>query len=170
MRGLNLPKKQVYLGPASLIRRLIAFVLDLLIIDVVVASPFKNKLSSALPRASSISELQNIVQGSQVLIAQISLIILAISVLSLLYFSFMQMILGQTVGMMVLNIYVVKQEKKQILKPGIWQCIIRNMFVIPFFPFFVLWLTEPLFLLFSRERRRLLEVISGTMTVEEMTG
>jgi len=169
MKGLNLPKRDVYLGPASLIRRILAFVLDLLVIDVVIAGPFKGKLSSILPEAASFSDVQNVMQSSQLLIAQVSSIIFAISVLSLLYFSVMQTMLSQTVGMMILNIFVIKQDKK-IAPPTLWQSIIRNIFVFPFFPFFVLWITEPLFLIFSRSKMRMLEVLSKTVTVEEIAG
>ncbi|MBN1156451.1 RDD family protein [Candidatus Woesearchaeota archaeon] len=168
MKGLNLPKKRIYLGPASLIRRILAFVLDLFVIDIVIAGFFKGKISLMLPEAAGFSEVQTIMQSSQALIAQLSSIILAISLISLLYFSVMQAVLSQTVGMMVLNIYVMQQGKK-IAAPTFWQGIIRNIFVFPFFPFFVLWLTEPLFLIFSRSRMRMLEVLSKTVTVEEIS-
>lgn len=168
MRGLNLPKKHIYLGPASIVRRLIAFIIDLFIIDAVIVGPFRNILASVIPQTTSISGLKSLIGANNAVMAQIGGIMLAISILTLLYFSLMQSIVSQTVGMMMLNIFVIRAEKK-ISKPGFWQCIIRNAFILPFFPFFVLWLTEPLFLLFSRSRMRMLEVLSKTATVEEIT-
>jgi hypothetical protein len=169
MKGLNLPKQHIYFGPASILRRLLAFILDLLVIDMIIAEPFKKLLSSWIPEMTGFSQFQTLVQSSESFIAQISSTILVISILALLYFSVMQSILSQTVGMMILNIFVIRQEKK-INKPTLWQCIVRNVFVFPFFPFFVLWLTEPLFLVFSRQRMRMLEVLSKTITVEEISG
>jgi uncharacterized RDD family membrane protein YckC len=167
MKGLNLPKRHIYLGPASILRRLIALITDLLIIDMIIAAPFKKKLLALLPQVTSFGEIQAAMKASESIIAQASTIIVAISILVLFYFALMQTILTQTPGMMLMNVYVIRAEKKAIKKPTFWQCILRNLFLLPFFPFFILWITEPVFLLFSKTRQRFLEVISGTLTVEE---
>jgi uncharacterized RDD family membrane protein YckC len=44
------------------------------------------------------------------------------------------------------------------------QALLRNLFLLPFFPFYLLWLIEPLFYVFQGER--LLEYWSKTETVE----
>jgi hypothetical protein len=45
------------------------------------------------------------------------------------------------------------------------RALLRNCFVLPFFPFYVFWFVEPLYLAFYKER--FLERITGTKTVFE---
>ena len=46
----------------------------------------------------------------------------------------------------------------------LWQCILRNIVVLPFFPFIILWVVEPIYLF--TQGRRLLERLSKTRTVQ----
>lgn len=45
------------------------------------------------------------------------------------------------------------------------RALLRNCFILPFFPFYIFWVVEPLYLAFYKER--FLEKITGTKTVYE---
>jgi len=86
------------------------------------------------------------------------------AILSLAYFSFFEYKLGQTPGMMLLKLKVISTESKK--KLGFWKIVLRNIYVFPYFPFSILWVVEPLMIIFKRER--ILELMTKTKTVEEV--
>ena len=71
--------------------------------------------------------------------------------------------LNQTPGKMLFNLYVNSQTKD--LK--YWQLFIRSIFLIPLFPFVLLWLIDPLVMFFTKENQRLSEILSKTKVVEK---
>ena len=48
-RGLDLPGERTAIMPASLWKRAVAFIIDLLVIDLVIAFPFRNILDKIMP-------------------------------------------------------------------------------------------------------------------------
>jgi len=83
--------------------------------------------------------------------------------LAILYFMLLEKKLNQSPGKILFNLYVVSQEKE--LK--YWQLFVRNMFLIPFFPFVLLWIIDPIVMLFTKQNQRLSEILSRTKTVEK---
>jgi len=71
--------------------------------------------------------------------------------------------LQQTPGKMVFNLYVKSQTKD--LK--YWQLFVRSMFLIPLFPFILLWLIDPIVMFFNKDSQRLSEILSKTKVVEK---
>jgi uncharacterized RDD family membrane protein YckC len=71
--------------------------------------------------------------------------------------------LNQTPGKMLFNLYVTSQTKD--LK--YWQLFVRSMFLIPVFPFVLLWVIDPIVMLFTKENQRLSEILSRTKVVEK---
>ena len=132
---------------ASMLKRSLALIIDILVINFTIAKPFQEILVSYMSNATFFQTIPD----------NIYLIIFQISVLSLLYFSLFQYYFQQTIGMMVLQIYVMP-------KASFIKCLIRNLFVLPFFPFSILWVLEPIYLNFKGIRW--LEKVTGTMTVE----
>jgi uncharacterized RDD family membrane protein YckC len=132
-------------------KRAIAFIFDLLVINFVIAFPFQGIFqqyagSFNFGIATSFSPH-----------AYYALIL--ISLLALLYFTFSEYYIGQTVGMMLVNIQAISTQGNV----GLLKAFIRNCFILPFFPFVLLWLVELIHLIFYKER--LLEKITGTKTV-----
>jgi len=146
---LTLPGKSSHKN-ASLLKRGLALIIDLFVINLIIFGPFRDLLISFF-------ETQNIMDFQAVIPDDIYLSMFFITIMVLLYFSLLQYYVQQTIGMMVMKIYVVPDLT-------FITSIIRNLFIIPFFPFSLLWLIEPLYIYFKG--RRLLEKLTNTNTVE----
>lgn len=147
--------------PASSFKRLIAFLIDMLIINLALAAPFRGVLSDLVP-STSVAENIQILQSGTGMIKQLYLAVFFLTLIALLYHVLMEYYLKQTPGMMLMKI-AVESEKKLVFV----QCVLRNLFIIPFFPFFFLWLIEPLHMFFDPKSRRFMEKISRTAVVQK---
>jgi len=161
-RGLKLPKERTFTGPALVWKRLLAFVADLLIINLVLFFPFKRILQKAIPEFSNYSEAYSYLSANQGYTATLTIVSLVMALLALLYFTAMEYKIGQTPGKILFNIYIVSEMKGK----AIWQFIVRSLFIIPVFPFILLWVIDPLFLFFTKTNQRLSEILSKTRTVQ----
>jgi uncharacterized RDD family membrane protein YckC len=161
---LSLLKKRSFKGPASIWKRLFAFILDLLIIDVVAGFPFRRMLSNVLPQTGFIETYQFLVTNPS-LRTTLFLISLALSFIALLYFSVLEYYTGQTIGKILANITVESDTKKLLF----WQCIVRNLFLIPVFPLALLWIIDPIWLFYTKGQKRLSDVFAKTRVVEQIT-
>ena len=135
--GLNLPQQRCVKKDASFFKRFLALVIDILVINVVIVLPFAGLFQGL---SYSFSEVDSVELSGLLITA-----LVIISLLSLLYFSLLQYFLGKTVGGHLMKISL---EGKR----GFWKCLVRNVFVIPFFPFYLLWVIEPLHLIFYNQR------------------
>lgn len=132
---------------ATFWRRVGAFLLDLLVINFIIIGPFSDVFTPFLDAG---------IFGAEALPDHVYTSVIIISILALLYFSLMQHYAQQTIGMMILGMYVIP-------RPGFWRSVARNLYILPFFPFNILWIVEPLYLYLKG--RRLLERITKTDTV-----
>jgi len=150
------------LGPAKLWKRVTSFIIDFIIIDFVLFFPFKNIMQELTPTIdiTSFSSALKAVQPTPLLIAAS----LSMAGITILYFSIMEYKLQQTIGKMLFNIAVVHTMPNTPLK--FWQTLVRCLFVIPIFPFMLLWFFDPVYIFFNSGRQRLLETISKTQTIE----
>lgn len=182
--SVNSKKSNLYIIPASIMKRFFAFVIDLLILNIFVISPFNSIFDSMLgvsDYGGASSSAYEIILANSALRSSLTSVLVSISILIVFYFLVLQIKFGQSIGMMVLNIYVVKipalvtqqksrRAKQQItqsnMKLGLFDVLLRNVFVIPFAPFIFFWFIDPIFLFFNKNSQRLLEVFSRTMTVE----
>ena len=139
--------------PASVFKRLFAFVIDILIVDLVLLYPFSRVLSKVLENKISAADIAGIIGGNSYLIFSITLVFL-------LYFILFEHKLGQTIGKMLVNLYCVSAEGKITL----WQATARNLFLIPVVPFIFLWVIDPLFILWRNQS--LSEFFTKTRTIE----
>lgn len=161
-RGLNIPKERTFTGPALVWKRLLAFLADLLIINLVLFFPFKRIILKSIPGFTSYSEAYGFFASHQGYTANLTIIFLIMALFAILYFVLMEYKIGQTPGKILFNIFVVSETKE--LKR--WQFLVRSLFLIPIFPFFLLWIIDPLFLFFTKTNQRLSEILSKTKTVE----
>jgi len=162
-RGLNLPKERTFAGPALVWKRLLAFLADLLIINLILFFPFKKIIQKSIPQFSSYSEVYSFLYSNQGYTKMLTTISLIMSIFAVLYFAWIEYKIQQTPGKMLFNISVVTETKNL----AFWQCLVRSLFIIPIFPFFLLWIIDPIFLFFTKTNQRLSEIISRTKTVEE---
>lgn len=144
---------------APTLRRIAAFVIDIFIINTVVAYPFRPIIRSF--------EIQSIDQAfriaSQLNDSTMSLTVVGIALgfLMLLYFAFLEWRTGQTLGKLLLKIRVAGISGRISFR----QALLRNIWFVPFFPFTLLWIIEPVYMFTNPERQRLTERWSSTRVV-----
>lgn len=177
-KKLNLPQERRFLGPASVLKRIFAFIVDIMLINLIIASPFMKIIERVVPK--EVISYEWLVANSDIT-GTLYLTLFFISILGLLYFTIFDCKLGQTIGKMIMNIYVVNtpqadpntgRKKKKLdekdMHINILNAMVRNLIVIPFFPFILLWILDPVYMLLNKNSQRLSEKISNTMTVELM--
>jgi len=157
---IKLPKAKSFTGPASVWKRLLAFIIDLMVINLIIVFPFRKIFQKITP--TSYSETYNFLLNNPGYTKLMTVITITIGLLALLYFVILENRLQQTIGKILLNIYIVSDKKKL----RFWQVLVRSLFLLPAFPFFLLWVIDPLFLFFTKNNQRLSEIISKTRTVE----
>ena len=145
--GFTGPTKLQFV-PAKTWRRAIGFIADILFFSFIVAAPLEQELVAAAPEPFA---------GTTALGYGLAAILLSF------FFAYAvaaEYLVGQTLGMLLVNI-------RTIPELSFFQTIVRNLFLIPIFPFVLLWIADPLSLLFTGAR--LTERWSGTNTVEEVS-
>ena len=163
MVKLNLPKTRRYEMPCRHWKRLLAFILDLMIINIIIVSPFRPLLQKLLP-STSMQESIELLYSTPGSTSALITVTIVMALLILLYFIILERRLGQTIGKILFNIYL-KPNKGAIT---FWQALISNLTLIPFFPFILLWVIDPLYLVFGKTNQRLMEQIVGLKLVEEV--
>ena len=163
MKRLNLPKEREFIGPALLWKRIVAFFIDVTIINLFILFPFRSLFQNIIPKDYSFSEAYNLLSTSINYTKFISSVSFAMLILIILYFFMMERKMQQTIGKMLMKIYVVSDNNQ--LKA--WQLLARNLVFIPIFPFVLLWILDPLFMFFTETNRRLTEILSRTKVVEK---
>jgi hypothetical protein len=129
---------------ASFLRRMCGFLIDLLIIDLLITAPFTPIFSPYL--GVSIGALP-----ASILAAAITIFLIIYC-----YFVLFEYLLGQTMGMMLVN---TKVEGRT----GILSLLVRNSILLPFLPFVLFWVIEPISIIFWK--RGAMEQFSKTRTV-----
>ena len=162
MAGLNLGKK-TFLAQASVLKRIIAFIIDLFIVNMIILLPFRRIFENLVPNADSFSKTFKFLSNNSDYSTSITIIMIVIAFLTILYFMILEKHLQQTVGKMLFNLYVKSQTKD--LK--YWQLFVRSVFLIPVFPFVLLWFIDPIVMFFTKDNQRLSEILSKTKTVEK---
>ncbi len=142
---------------ASLLKRGIAFVIDLLILNIFILWPF-NKFA---PKAS-IADLRSLVQSAG-LIKEMYIMAFFTSIVVIAYFSYFEYRFGQTPGKMLFKLKLKESKSKPL---SLIHYILSNIFLVQVFPFIILWFTELGYLLFSKTNQRWLEKIFKLELVE----
>ena len=163
MKRLNLPKERTFIGPALIWKRIAAFFIDLMIINLVVLLPFRALFRSIIPKDYSFSEAYRLLGSSTDYTSFISSVSVVVSILVMLYFLMLEKKMSQSIGKMLMKIYVISDDK--VLKT--WQLLVRNIVFIPIFPFVLLWILDPLFMFFTKTNQRLTEILGKTRVVEK---
>jgi len=163
MDNIGLKKGKTFFAHASILKRAVAFIIDLLIINIVILFPFKRIFAKIIPDTSSFPETLNFLKNNSEYNTSLTFILILISAITILYFMIMEKKLNQTPGKMLFNLYVDSQTKD--LK--YWQLFVRSIFLIPLFPFVLLWFIDPVVMFFTKENQRLSEILSKTKVVEK---
>ena len=161
MKNLNLPKEKVFTGPALLWKRIAAFLIDMAIIMFVVSFPFRKLLQNSVPQNYSFSQMYEYLSKSSGT-SYLASVYFVMSILAFLYFYMCERKMSQTIGKKLMNVYVVSDNSETKR----WQFLVRSLLFIPIFPFDLLFIADPLFMLFTKSNQRLSEILSRTRVVE----
>lgn len=162
MKRLNLPADRTFIGPALIWKRIAAFFIDIAIINLIILFPFRSLFQNILPKDYTFSGAYRLLGSSADYTGFLTSVSLVMSVLVILYFLMLERRMGQTIGKMLMKVYVVSDTENL----SSWQLLARNIVFIPIFPFILLWVLDPLFMFFTKTNQRLSEVLSKTRVVE----
>lgn len=158
---LKLPKQRFVI--ANPLKRIAAFLVDLLLLQMIVISAFSTYFQNIFPKEKTFLENYSYLTNNIELFTNAYYSMISIGVLMILYFAYMEYKYSQTVGMMIFKLYAESTEEKTLT---FFQCVLRNIYLLPLFPIFFLWIIDPIFFLFKGER--LSERFSKTKTTEEV--
>ncbi len=150
MQKFKSAKASSQYNAASLWKRGLSYLIDLLIINLIVTLTFGDNIKNL---DSSFNLLLN--PGNNLFLVSI-FIILA----SLFYFAILEYKLGQTLGEMLMRINVVSLIGKEL---KFSQALLRNITV----PFPIVLLVDTAYMLFKGGNQRLFEVFSATAVVQK---
>jgi uncharacterized RDD family membrane protein YckC len=161
MAKLKLPKRKESMF-ANPLKRMAAFLIDILILQFVVISSFASYFGKSFPKTEGdFMVMYTFLSSNQGIVYQMYYAIIAMAAIILVYFAFMEYRYSQTIGMMLFKLNVESTSSKELT---VLQCILRNIYLLPIFPVFFLWVIDPIYFLFNGER--LSEKFSKTKTVE----
>ena len=112
MKRLNLPKEKTFRGPALIWKRALAFVIDLLIINLIILFPFRKLFQKIIPSSASFTETYNFINQDSGFNAAVTFLTITVAFLSILYFYLLEKKLHQSVEKIIFNIYVVSDNKE----------------------------------------------------------
>jgi uncharacterized RDD family membrane protein YckC len=143
------PRMTKVVQDAGFLRRLCSFVADILVLDLIITAPFTPLFSSLISRAGNNGFHMTYTRTEITAIVFLFLVVY-------LYFVLFEYLLGQTFGMMLANTRLAGND-------GLGAILVRNSFILPVFPFILLWILEPLMVLFRK--RSILEQVTKTRTI-----
>ena len=148
-----MPKKvkKEEIKKASIIKRVLAYIIDSLIITLVVSYPFNNYLKS-MNITLKFTDL-----FTTKLTSDLYIIFFTIALLSLIYFVALEYYLKQTIGKIIMRIKIISLNKE--LK--ISQVIIRNISKVVDILLFI----DVIYMLLSPEKERLFGKLSKTQVI-----
>lgn len=149
-KSLLQPRTARVMQDASFLRRCGSFIIDMLLLDLLVTAPFTPIFARFLD-----ADLMSITYTGKELAAIVTLFLIIYT-----YYVLFEYLLGKTPGMMLMHTQVSGEN-------GLPRLLLRNSFMLPFFPFIVFWIIEPAAVLFWR--RSVLEHLTKTRTIYERT-
>ena len=158
----GMAKKRV-LAQASLMKRILAFMVDSIIVNIVVLFPFQGMLASAIPDGHSFIKTIELLSTDPLISSTFAVVVFVAGILSLMYFAILEKNLGQTPGKMLFRLHV-KSDRNEL---SYWQAMVRSIFLLPISILMVLIIVDPIVMFFRRDHKRLLEILSKTSTLEE---
>lgn len=160
---LDIPKQRTMQVPCSVWKRFFAFIIDLLILDIIIFNSLKNIILNIIPNNLPYTELALFIENNPDILNKIMVIFIYLSLIIIIYFTVLEFKFSQTVGKMLLGIFVKSSNKKPLTFTRV---LLSNIIFIPIFPFVLFWLIEPLYILFTN--RRIMEKISNIKVVQEV--
>ena len=142
--------------PASLWKRTLAYIIDVFIVNFVVAFPFKNMIQ--LDSVTTFSDTYHYLSSAPELTQKLFFVFLAIGTLTVLYWAVFEYRLKQSIGKMIMNISV-KSTKGDLTFRA---TILRNLSKVSSLTLAF----DVFYLLYKKTNQRYLEKLSGTEVIE----
>ncbi len=152
-----------FIAPASMLRRTISFLIDMIIINFVVFNPFKGMFKRLIPAEQSYGAAKNYIAQNPHLINTITFLFLIIGIIIVFYFTVFGYLIQQTPGKIITGLYTVPENKKI----SFWNYFLSNLTFIPVFPFFLLWIIDPIYMFKSPKSQRLMEKLNKILVVQK---
>lgn len=152
-----------FIAPASIFKRVLAFITDIIIISFVIATPFRILIINLIPSNINFLELQSYLKSNLILTNQINFLFILIGIISVFYFSYFEYKIQQTPGKMLFKIYTISEDKNS----NFLQYLLSNITFIPAFPFYLLWVIDPIYTLISSKNQRLMEKLTRTLVIQQ---
>ena len=139
---------------AAFWRRVIAYIIDVMVVSFVVVGPFSNKLVTSV-EGESVMELFANVQST--FTTEAFIIGIVVSLLTLLYWTFLEWKFNQSVGKMLLRIQVFPK------KISFNQAMLRNVTKLSTF----ILVLDVVYMFVTKGNQRFFEKLSNTMVINE---
>ncbi len=149
---------------ASYLKRFLAFVTDLILIDLFLLTPFGSLIIKKTGITNPGAVIDYVLTHPQIM-GFLSVIGFIVVVVSLLYFVLFEYLLNQTIGMMIFSLYITQIKNKSSL----WRCMLRNLFLIPYPLFQIIAIIDIIHLFYSADGQRLTERLVGSKIVMPAT-
>ncbi len=147
--------------PAPLLKRGFAYIIDVLIIDLVIVLPFNKIIKNIQGNDAGFFYNYKFLLNNPEKTSQLLLISLVIGALSLAYWTILEFKLRQSIGKIIMNIKVMSKKKNF----SVMQCFVRNISKV----ITLLLLIDIIYLLIKRKNsQRYFEKISDTIVTEEV--
>lgn len=164
-------KAKEYATNASIVKRILAFIIDIFLLNFFVLNPFRSFFAGSISSSDFRATYETLVNDETVFNAVYAGSIF-MGIIILLYFAIAEWKLGQSIGKIVLGIYVVPEDygngrKGNKTEIAFWQALLRSAYALPVFPFFLLAIIDPIYMFFNAKNQRLSERFSRTMVVEK---
>ena len=153
-------RDKFFIAPASIFRRFLAFVIDLIIFDIIVLFPF-NRLFNKIVPGTTAEQYAYIQQNPQILTLLLPFVMIA-GIILVLYFTYFEYKLNQTPGKMLLRIKIFPESKITF-----WNYLFSNLTFLPLFPFNLLLIIDPFYMIFSPKNQRLMERINKIIVLQK---
>ena len=146
-------------GPAPLWKRTFAYVIDVLIVDLVIVLPFQPLLNKISGKGENFAEMYAFFNNNPANIKIIFFVSLLISLFTVLYWAILEYKLKQSVGKMIMKIYVRSKTKNLTF----YQCFVRNISKMSLLPLVV----DCSYMFFKKTNQRYLEKITNTEVIDK---
>lgn len=143
-------------NPAALWKRVVAYLIDALIVNFIVVFPFRERIR--LDSVSSFSETYNYLSSAPGLSYKLFLVFLAIGTLTILYWAVFEYRLKQSVGKMAMNLSVRHVTGNMSFRSA----VVRNLSKVST----LILALDVAYMIYKKSNRRYLEIISNTEVVE----
>jgi len=144
---------------ASNWKRLLAFLIDYMIVSIIITVPFDNLINKLIP-TNDFAALVSLIETNSLPLFSIFTISFISAIIGTLYFIILDYKLNQTIGKMIMNIFVTPTK---ITKS---QAVIRSLGAFFMFTFPIMTLIDGIYVYFNKGQR-LFEKLSNTKTVEK---